>query len=728
MPTRKFIAVLFGLFTTIGLFTLQTVAQTCDSPQGTIERNGYRSVVAETDMVYSIYLPPCYAEETRDYPVIYLKHGSNDDDGQWVRLGLPEVLDAGIASGLYPPMIVVMPFANWIGNENQFGRVSWENVFLEELLPLVEAQYRIDQRREMRAIGGISRGGFWAFEVAYRHPDLFRSVGGHSAFFAERQAPPDFDPITLASNAPGLATLRIALDRGADDYAAPGLDVMSERLTAAGIPHTYTIYPEGQHANSYWRAHVADYLAFYSAEWVTMAAVETAPNLILMTNTPNPSIVYPTSTPQITTSSTGYDIFLPAVGFPSLETQIGRDVLQVIRAGSALSNLVVDQTTMQQLSEHGVILNPGQVVSDDALYNTLWRDGALYTLLAFDRLNPRYRVLRIEDTHPLDLDPATYPFAFTDSDPNYHPERLTRLLMSGVTALTRRTRTALDENDVQWAADGILPYVSHTDFFHTSNEVSFSPGCPGWDSQPLGEFCSKMEHFQLFDLLGLDIVDLNGNHNVDFGAQAYLDTLQWYRDRGIRTLGGGENIVAAQQPVRIEHDGNSIALLSCNWVGPYYALADDDEPGAATCAWNWLREVIPPLAAETDTLIVTVQYLEYEEYVPRAAQRSDFRGLADLGADIVIGTHAHKPQTMEFYNAEDGTEAYIHYGLGNLFFDQPFWGNSRFFMDQLFIYEGHLLSVDLFVGIIDDLARPRRMTADEERNFLAFMFNTQGAF
>ena len=49
-------------------------------------------------------------------------------------------------------------------------------------------------------------------------------------------------------------------------------------------------------------------------------------------------------------------------------------------------------------------------------------------------------------------------------------------------------------------------------------------------------------------------------------------------------------------------------------------------------------------------------------------------------------------------------------------------------MDELFIYEGRLLTMDLFPGIIEDLARPRPMTADEQRNFLAFMFNTQGAF
>ena len=111
-----------------------------------------------------------------------------------------------------------------------------------------------------------------------------------------------------------------------------------------------------------------------------------------------------------------------------------------------------------------------------------------------------------------------------------------------------------------------------------------------------------------------------------------------------------------------------------------------------------------------------------------ARQVSDFQGLADLGADVVIGTQAHKPQTMAFYGARTGQESFLHYGLGNLFFDQPFWGNSRFFMDELYIYQGRLLNVDLFTGIIDDLARPRPMTPDEQVNFFAFMFHTQDSF
>jgi poly-gamma-glutamate synthesis protein (capsule biosynthesis protein) len=366
------------------------------------------------------------------------------------------------------------------------------------------------------------------------------------------------------------------------------------------------------------------------------------------------------------------------------------------------------------------------------LLNALWRDRTRYTLLAFDRLEPRLRILSLAQDggglHPLDGDLSVYPFAFTAGTPTYYPDRLTRLILSGVTALTRLTRQELDRNGIEWAGEAIRPYVERADFFHTSNEVSFHPLCPQRVENQLGEFCSRREHFDLFPYLGLDIVELTGNHNADYGYDAYRDTLDFYRFNGIATVGGGENLETARRPLVITHNGGRIIMLACNWVGPYYAIATENRPGAAPCDWNWLRGVLPALAADSDLLIVTVQHVEYEEYVPTDAQRADFRGLADLGADIVVGTQAHKPQVFEFYNARTGNQALLHYGLGNLFFDQPFWGNMRFFMDQLFVYEGRLLTVDLFTGIIDDNARPRPMTADEQLNFLAFMFNTQGGF
>jgi len=123
-----------------------------------------------------------------------------------------------------------------------------------------------------------------------------------------------------------------------------------------------------------------------------------------------------------------------------------------------------------------------------------------------------------------------------------------------------------------------------------------------------------------------------------------------------------------------------------------------------------------------------MQYQEFEAFVPTEQQRIDYQTVADWGADIVVGTAEHKPMTFEFYATRRGEQAFIHYGLGNLFFDQPFWGNMRFFMDTLYIYDGRFLTVELFPGIIDDFARPRLLDGEEQFNFLHYMLIQQNGF
>ncbi|MBC8100848.1 MAG: hypothetical protein H7Y11_15520, partial [Armatimonadetes bacterium] len=318
----------------------------CTETAGVIERPSYRSALIETNMVYSIYLPPCYATSDTAYPVLYLLHGSNDDDNHWLRLGLQAELDARIADGRLPPLIVVLPFGNWIANENDFGAASWGNVLVSELLPLVENTHRVQSRPASRAIGGISRGGFWAYQIGLRHPDLFRTIGGHSAFFDLYHAPDAYTPLDLALTLTPESPLSLWLDRGSADYAAPGLDLMHERLSSVGMPHTYTIYPEGEHNNRYWGAHLGDYLDFY-AQAFAQAVVAPTP-VAFITNTPRPE-----PTPIPTPSAGASYLLLPAVAFPSRLYDLSSEALGRVLAGEQDPALVLTEEVALVLAGQG---------------------------------------------------------------------------------------------------------------------------------------------------------------------------------------------------------------------------------------------------------------------------------------------------------------------------------------------------------------------------------------
>jgi len=111
----------------------------------------------------------------------------------------------------------------------------------------------------------MSRGGVWSLEIAFRNPEQFGLVGGHSVALEVNLAGPAYDPLYLATD-PDIKRLRIYLDVGAGDWAYPKMEELHQILDAAGVEHTFVIN-EGVHEDAYWAAHVAEYLDFYASTW-----------------------------------------------------------------------------------------------------------------------------------------------------------------------------------------------------------------------------------------------------------------------------------------------------------------------------------------------------------------------------------------------------------------------------------------------------------------------------
>ncbi len=214
---------------------------------------------------YQIYLPSCWGPGKR-YPVLYFLHGSPYDERHGDQLGIDETLEAGIRAGRWPPFLVVLPgFPDALYVNTSGGPGSVEAVMMEVLIPYIESRYPAEPARWARAIGGISRGGVWALEIALRHPEAFASVGGHSPALSVNQAPPVYDPFFLAREA-DLDGLRIYLDAGDADWALEGTQQLAAILEARGIPVRWEVHPGG-HEDVLWASALEAYLDFYAEPW-----------------------------------------------------------------------------------------------------------------------------------------------------------------------------------------------------------------------------------------------------------------------------------------------------------------------------------------------------------------------------------------------------------------------------------------------------------------------------
>lgn len=377
---------------------------------------------------------------------------------------------------------------------------------------------------------------------------------------------------------------------------------------------------------------------------------------------------------------------------------------------------------------------------DEGLVVSAWATGA-WSIVPFQQLEPRWKVISIDGISPLDMDfgPSAYPLVVTfglSGDPaavdllrpyvdwpssNRDPNKLTYVVMTGVTALTRVTAYKMEREGVEFPAAYVLDWLQSADITHISNEVSFDPDCPTPYAEDVSmRFCANPTYLELLTYIGADVIELTGNHLQDYGLEPFVESLEMYRQAGLAYFGGGDNLEVASSPVLFEHNGNRIAFLGCTVNGPRSDWATEELAGTLLCDWDQIATQIAELKTAGYEVIFTFQHSEtpYISFL----MRQDFQRVAEAGATIVSGSQAHEPLGFEFSSG-----VFIHYGLGNLFFDQmQSLENRQEFIDRHVFYDGRHISTELLTALLHDYAQPRPMEPGQRDEFLKRMFTMSG--
>ncbi len=375
-----------------------------------------------------------------------------------------------------------------------------------------------------------------------------------------------------------------------------------------------------------------------------------------------------------------------------------------------------------------------RVVRADQLVDSAWAERPAWAIVPFEALEPRWKVLSVDGQSPVhnDFDPLAYPLkiAFSLQPPvfnlpptNRDPHKLTVLAMTGTTALVRATADRMEKKGVLYPGVNVDSVLRSADITHISNEVAFDATCPTPDPWTLSlSFCSDPRNIALLEDAGTDVVELTGNHLLDSGQANFLTTLDMYDRLGWKHYGGGRDLQDALQPALLENNGNRLAFVGCDYPGPPADWATPTTPGSAPCNLDKLAQEITQLRSQGYLVIMTFQYQEYYQPNPTYEETGDFRRMAEAGALIVSGSQAHEPASMQILNG-----AFIHYGLGNLFFDQMFSLPTReMFIDRHVFYNGKYIDTELLTYINEDFAQPRPMTELERTQFLEKIFKVAG--
>ena len=213
----------------------------------------------------------------------------------------------------------------------------------------------------------------------------------------------------------------------------------------------------------------------------------------------------------------------------------------------------------------------------------------------------------------------------------------------------------------------LIQRMTAADLCCVNNEFSFSNrGTPM--AGKAYTFRADPENVSILQTLGVDVVTLANNHVYDYGEEAFLDTLDTLKGAGIDYIGAGRDRNEAMTPAYYKLDGLTVAIVNAtraekNIMTPE---AGENSSGVLRCYDTALFEqVIREAKERADMVVCCVHWGTEYSYTLEEVQRSTARTYIDAGADVIVGTHSHCLQGIEYYQG-----APVFYSLGNFWFNE----------------------------------------------------------
>ena len=285
------------IFIIILLFIFQSFMGFTQDMVITYEGKSIESKILNQAVKYSIILPKDYLESKKSYPVVYLLHGLGGNDSSWLEYGrLGQYVEAAVNNNQIQPMIYVMPEGYRTYYVNDFyNKFMYQDMFINELVPFIDAHYRTIPNSKNRATMGFSMGGFGALILPLKHPEVFsvsvplsisirtddqyitenpsewdeqwgRLFGGIGLTGKERLTPyyKENNPFYLfnSSNLNQFKDLKLFIDNGDDEQTlSKSNEELHMLLRDLNFNHEFRVR-NGGHTFDYWRESLTNGLHF----------------------------------------------------------------------------------------------------------------------------------------------------------------------------------------------------------------------------------------------------------------------------------------------------------------------------------------------------------------------------------------------------------------------------------------------------------------------------------
>ncbi|HPR30578.1 MAG TPA: alpha/beta hydrolase-fold protein [Prolixibacteraceae bacterium] len=240
-------------------------------PHGLVSELNYFSKITQAWRRCFVYTPPGYdANLSNRYPVLYLQHGSFEDETGWPGQGKANrILDNLIAENKAVPMIIVMDNGYaYKAQNNATGRPAmvFEEVMMQEIIPMIDTRFRTLANRESRAIAGLSMGANQTMRIVMNNLEHFAYYGGFSGT-SNYPSANEIDTQIFLNGAfndgkkvnEQLKVLWLGLGTKEPEPFPGSVGAFRKMLDKQGIKHVYYESPETAHEWQTWRRSLYQY-------------------------------------------------------------------------------------------------------------------------------------------------------------------------------------------------------------------------------------------------------------------------------------------------------------------------------------------------------------------------------------------------------------------------------------------------------------------------------------
>lgn len=257
--------------------------------------------------------------------------------------------------------------------------------------------------------------------------------------------------------------------------------------------------------------------------------------------------------------------------------------------------------------------------------------------------------------------PDKYPLKNKETSPVFDQNKITKLTSGGDAMLSRHVATKIARY-----GDYKHPWLNVAGLFSESDLAFINLETPLSDRLPAPKegmsFIAPTKNVEALKYAGIDMVALGNNHITNFGKQSLTDTITLLKENGLSYCGAGNNSDEAYTASILEKNGLKFAFINFNSIVGASPASDTAAGVAKLEIKPWaesdnkgdierVKTVVEAAAQKADVVIASFHWgIEYKPY-PIESQRDVAKAAIDSGADMIIGTHPHVVQGMEYSKA-----------------------------------------------------------------------------